>query len=498
MKYNILTLFLSALVVVGCTTNHSGFTDDDESISGIEGTGDVAITASITSGTVTGFGSVYVNGIHFNTDNAVVEIDGVEVDEQSLDIGMVVTVEAQTDKSSNQSIAVRVTADSLIKGEVSHVEEKDLTLKTLNILGQTVFVTEHTTFRNLSFDEIQAGITLHVNGFSSNDGTVAATHIVKVMNADDTLAELEGNITDIDTGSSGIFLNNFSVNYSQAKFEGGDIRDLSLNKRIEIIGQADYDKGTMDANIVRFKQARPHRAGEHTTIEGIASDLVEDSHFYLGNTKINIESSSLKTHNITNGSRVIVKGRHDEAELKANNVYLRQHTFNSFKGPLTEVDAAENTIRIFDKTIVINEFTAFDDRKVSPNRFINIEDLRIGEHLEVFAALIDDQWVASKIRRVPSFGGNQSLRGVVSEVTSPTRFSVAGISVDADEVDPESLQNIAVGAKVSIDGDHVGTRQFKARTIRVHEDKGCDERIFFECFERKTSGFKGFKAKNRR
>ena len=83
---NISRYFLiGAFLLSGCES-----TTEDE-YAGIEGTGDRVELASA-YGTVSGFGSIYVNGVRFDTDTAAVEIAGEAASEDALAVGMVVDV----------------------------------------------------------------------------------------------------------------------------------------------------------------------------------------------------------------------------------------------------------------------------------------------------------------------------------------------------------------------------------------------------------------------
>ncbi|MES9848282.1 MAG: hypothetical protein ABW145_07830, partial [Candidatus Thiodiazotropha sp.] len=79
---------------------------------GIGGTG-------ITQGRVTSFGSIFVNGIEFNTDDASFTVNNMAATQDDLAIGMVVNISGSSDASNASGIADSVSYDSLIEGVVS-------------------------------------------------------------------------------------------------------------------------------------------------------------------------------------------------------------------------------------------------------------------------------------------------------------------------------------------------------------------------------------------
>lgn len=76
---------------------------------GIGGTG-------ISFGPITGFGSIFVNGVEFQTSGATIIIDGSPASEGDLKKGMVVTVQGTID--GDTGIATTILAESAVKGPV--------------------------------------------------------------------------------------------------------------------------------------------------------------------------------------------------------------------------------------------------------------------------------------------------------------------------------------------------------------------------------------------
>lgn len=129
-------------------------------------------------GIITGFGSVYVNGVRFASDDASISIDDDPGREAELRVGMIVTVSGHL-KDDGSVSAGRIIYDNELKGPVSAIipDATDASCKTLTIPGQQVLVTADTTIDDdggLTFDTIKLDDVLEVSGYVTGAGFTAA------------------------------------------------------------------------------------------------------------------------------------------------------------------------------------------------------------------------------------------------------------------------------------------------------------------------------------
>lgn len=104
---------------------------------GIGGSGQ----STTSSGTIDGFGSIFVNGVRFDTDDAEVIIDGEVRGEEVLRLGMVVLVSGEVDDDGVNGTAERVLYDNELTGPIARIEiNADGNSKLLTILGINVIV----------------------------------------------------------------------------------------------------------------------------------------------------------------------------------------------------------------------------------------------------------------------------------------------------------------------------------------------------------------------
>jgi hypothetical protein len=128
----ILILTIAMSLTASCSSGGGG--------GGIGGSGIVA------QGTITGFGSVFVNGVEYNTNGTnftVGETGGTEAD---LAIGMVVRVNGSINDDGVTGTAESIVYDAELEGPIVNapVESDEGQTKSFTVLGKNVVVTGST------------------------------------------------------------------------------------------------------------------------------------------------------------------------------------------------------------------------------------------------------------------------------------------------------------------------------------------------------------------
>ncbi len=119
--------------------------------------GGIGGTGIISSGTITAFGSIMLNGTEFDTSNAAIIVNGKEIgvgDEivrDNLDIGRVVTVEGTGNLDDISAVATRVIYNDNVRGPVESIHDIDATTKEIVVLGQIVIVNVVTKLKGTCF-----------------------------------------------------------------------------------------------------------------------------------------------------------------------------------------------------------------------------------------------------------------------------------------------------------------------------------------------------------
>ncbi len=139
--------------------------------SGNGGTAMTGSTPTTSFGTITGFGSVFVNGIRFSTSNTAIVLDDNPATESDLRVGMAVTVSGS--RSGTSGSATRIEVDGAVKGFV----EPGGDANHLIVMGQRVRVDDQTKFENNIVPAV--GEFAEVHGLVSGDGVIAGGFIEK-------------------------------------------------------------------------------------------------------------------------------------------------------------------------------------------------------------------------------------------------------------------------------------------------------------------------------
>jgi hypothetical protein len=131
---------------------------------GVSGTG-------VSTGSITGFGSVVMIGVHYLTDNNTIKMShgddhSFEMDQAVFRVGMVVTIHHGPNDNNALEIDYRDNLQGLIAAKNSGADN------TITVLGQTVVVDNVAVFTNLNLNEL-----VEVSGFVDSAGRIRATYI---------------------------------------------------------------------------------------------------------------------------------------------------------------------------------------------------------------------------------------------------------------------------------------------------------------------------------
>ena len=258
------------------------------------GTSQDSSNTSVSRGIITGFGSMYVNGVKFETDDSDFVVDDDENSDQSdLRVGMIVTVHGHINSNGSSGIATRVAYENELKGPISSitVDPADATIKTLTILGHQVLVNADTTFDNdggLTFDNMANNDVVEISGFTTDSG-FTATHIEK--QADDSKIEIKGSIQNLT--AIGFDINGFDISYNFST-ELEDNITLSEGLFVEVKGRLDSAGTTLIASKIEAEDEGLGDDVDEAEIEGMISnyDALNDT-FMIQGQSIDASNASL-------------------------------------------------------------------------------------------------------------------------------------------------------------------------------------------------------------
>ncbi len=376
-----LSLLCATLLTIACSGGGGGGGSAD--FAGIDRTGGPAFGFAF--GTVTGFGSIIVNGVHYETDSSTFEIDDSPGSQDDLSVGDVVLVEATRSSGSTTWNATSVTFDDNVEGPIA-AGSLDATAGTFVVLGQTIITNADTSyddsFANPSFAGLSAGQIVEISGFVNADGAIVATRIEPKPLS--TEFEVTGLVSAHNSGAMTFMINALVVDYSSAAsirdFPGGVINDGDL---VEVKGTA-FDAGstTLTATDVEFKGGQIQgNAGARVEIEGLITRFASQSNFDVSGVTVDASNATFEgdVGNLGLNVKVEVEGSlNDNDVLVATKVDVRRAKLIRVEAAVDSVDPSGNTFVTLGITVEVDALTRMEDKDFDVEPF-TLGDLNPGD-----------------------------------------------------------------------------------------------------------------------
>ena len=277
--------------------------------------GGVGGTGIISSGTVSAYGSIFVNGLEFDTSDAVIIVNGENVGTGDqivlnyLDIGKVVLVEGTGDMDDNIVVADRVTYTDNVAGPVESIADINATTKEIVVLGQSVVLNVLTQFKDTTFDNTAQDDLVAVSGLVDDTGAIRATFLGK------TGVFVPGNIV----GVTGFVINlgpvTFQINSLTVDYSGIDPDDLPAGfadgSWVEVEGTLDAAGGEMTAQSIEPGDAIDDVDSDQIEVLGFVTNVDSATEFTIGNQMVQVDGN---TEYVDGDSADILTGAKLEAE----------------------------------------------------------------------------------------------------------------------------------------------------------------------------------------
>jgi cytochrome c-type biogenesis protein CcmE len=456
---------------------------------------DVAYQAPIvSSGVITGFGSVYINGVRFNTDNAAFSTDDKDSDsEDSLQVGMVVTLEGAMGANGETPTASKIKYNASAEGPVSEI---NLAEQSFTVLGQVYYVDEFTEFDDeLTFEALLVGDYVEVSAKQNADEQWLATRVEKSSDSEDI--KLKGTVTELNTESKQFNIGTLIVDYSSADVEG----ELANDVMVKIKASNEPVDNVLTVDEVEVK-TMPFAAGQKVFVEGEIDDFESASLFEVNDQVVTINEQTVfavgKLEDLQEGIQVVVSGSlNEENQLVAHLIRFKQATKLKLEGLVSEVDEDDNELELMGTTVTINEFTQFIDVSKAKVRRFRLDDINEGDKLVVKAAKVADDVVARQVKRfkvaadVNADEFVNKLEGEASAI-SEMGFTVEGIRIETSELTKFEADNgdallQAEFFELLVEGDEVEVKAvqqedgtFLAIKVEIDNDNDAEEERYID------------------
>lgn len=396
------------------------------------GGGGIGGTGASISGTINGFGSIFVNGIEFETDDASISVDGDDSTESALGLGMVVLVTGTVNEDGVTGTADSVIFDDDVQGPIQAIETSaDGDSKTLTVLGVIVMVDRTgTVFDDVSFDTLALDDLVEVSGFFDGSGGLRATRVEKKSDFQPGSSEVElKGIVENLTGEQ-FDLGSFTVDYAGADLDDVPGGTLQEGMQVEV-------KGTLEGTLItasRIEEEDDLGGGfdedEEISLEGIITDYVSDANFLINGIAVNASDAEFRPSGLVleNGLKVEAEGIWNGSVLLADELESRQANVK-IDATIASVDtgAQSVTLQFFDGTVEVqvNSQTQLEDDTGIADP-LTLGDLAGGNFLELEAVSSGSDLLATSIRRDEV--DDDIIEAPVDSFVSGTSLTLLGIT----------------------------------------------------------------------
>ncbi len=436
-------------------------------------TNDSTVINKSSTGVITGFGSIFINGVEYETDQASFVVDGVAGDESLLKLGMVVTLsgDAAADGTGN---AVAVEFENEVEGIV--IDNSNYgTDGTFNIMGLTIHTDEDTVFESAvdsvtSMAEIANDNIIEVSGYSSGDGSVWATRleVKKPLLSDGDDIEMKGRVSLPITDTT-FMIGEMVVNYASAEFDDMTVDMIAEGLLLEVKSDTELnDAKELVATKIELKNSgkKKHKYeedDEEVEVQGVITNVISSTEIEVNGSTVLLETTTRIVHGdvstLTNGLKVKVKGNVDvDGNLVAEKLIFKPSGDIKMTGKIEATDIINNTIKLFGLTVTLNNSTMVEDDRddVDKSELVKykfgVDDLVVGDWIKIKAFKNASGGLTATKAKRKTFkeGKEEKLEGKIESVDMLALTTVvAGVTVDyssAGEFTPE------VGMKAELKG----------------------------------------------
>ncbi len=349
---------------------------DDQQLAegGIGGTG-------ISSGPISGFGSIIVNVIHFDVSQAQVWLNGQLASEQDLQHGMLVTVYGNIDQDTQTGVATDVVFNSSLTGLI---ESLDVDGQWLRVSGQRVNLDELTVLDGMSLAGVFIGMPVVVSGLNNAAGDWLATYIA------------------FDQNSAAA-----AVASDSPAEEGGE----------SIVQPKPLEQEVLPGRLVSLKGLIANVLEAQFYIQGIGVEINDDTRFENGAVTDIALNATVAVIGSVNDAGLVVADEISFIPAKVVRIAAQVESLN------------DGVVTLAGIAVRPNSSTLMLDSSVAAVRTFSFQDLAVGDSLVVNGFLTPEGIVLTRLQRFDSLP-HYTISGPVGDFIRQPLFEVLGVTVD--------------------------------------------------------------------
>jgi hypothetical protein len=421
----VMPVALALLILWGCSGGAGG--DSLTAGGGIGGSG-------VTAGSVSKFGSVFVNDVEFDTTGAVVLVDGVEKgsgDQVALDnlsIGKLVRIEGPS-AGDGTGTAQRIVYNEDVIGPVESITVVDGNTNKLVVMGQTVIADRQTNLVNLTLATIAVGNVVEVSGFGDDQGFIHAGYLKKRADVYTSGSEVQvrGTATNVNTLLRTFKISQLTIDYSTADVSQLTNGTPQAGQFVEVKGTLNAG-GTLVAALVKPEDILGVADADNVEIAGIVTFFNSISDLEVGGIAVQTDGATefndILPEDIDIGSTLIVRGSLTNRVLLADtvrssaSVNIESNVAGPPSGNILTLEGLGSLL------VSVNELTKFLGAAE------DISEIEPGDHVKIFGTSFSSgNATASKIIVKKQAKDTVVLKGPV-EATAGSLITVLGAAID--------------------------------------------------------------------
>ena len=433
IKRSLLSLSVASLLAA------CGGSDSSESTPPIAVTPAPPVSTNVTTtGVITGFGSVIVNGVKYETNGSAISTDdSPAATESDLAVGMVVNIVGTLDDDGQTGRANVIRYNAEVEGVVNRI---DLANQQLRVLGQWISYDDLTESDDVSLTDLRVGDVVEVSGYRVANGSFYATRIeLEEMDKD---LKVRGIVSELNAAAQTFMLGELTVNYAGAELDDFGSTALANDLMVKVEGEGgSYD---VISNILLAREielqgdAVDANDGDVLKLEGAISHYLTDESFELAERTIFLDDDTDfrfgSAQDLADGVRIKIKAEYEDGRWEAEDIVFIRDAITKLSGEVSSVDLTASTLTVSGETFLVTAQTQFEDESDSKVRVFDLSALTINDFVKVLGFTNDDAvLVALKVERDNDDKNEIELKGKPSEVGSDFLLIFGNtITVDAD------------------------------------------------------------------
>ena len=451
-------------------------------------TGGITRTGNaVAIGPITGFGSVIVNGVTYDTSSATFTQDGATVTEAAFKVGQYVLVQGTIDSNDTTGTASSVTFDDNVEGPVSSV---DAAAGSFVVLGQTVTVNGNTSFDDncpATLDGLLGVAAVEVSGPVTADGTIAATRVECKAVAGEL--EVTGIVSNHNAGAQTFQINALVVDYSGAMLEDFPTGGINDGDPVEAKGNSLGGAGELLATRVEYKGAQfADNEGDHVEVEGFITRFASATDFDVSGIPVTTNANTVfeggAAADLGLNLKVEVEGDFNASGvLLASEVEIKQATSVRVTGRIDSISGS--TVLILNIPVTTDSLTTrFEDKSGADIDPLTVADLNVDDYVEVRgqevpagsgelqAVLLerDDARPETELRGFVEVGGvnrpTLTVLGVTIETNGATEYRDA---LDQPMLADDFWASVGEGTLIEAQGTETGMSTLLAEELELED-----------------------------